>query len=158
MAEEPGYSKESLRDVVKFGNKPEDAAGAMNDIFCRFLKKQIRTVYLASLNTRLKEEPNPELTIFEGYLIPTLFTDDMHGGMGCARRIQWKRLNTEEDRIEYLMSLLKAIRHGEYPASDFNEADKDHISLFKKVHSEQPYFVDLNLGQSLASIYGYEPQ
>ena len=29
--------------------------------------------------------------------------------------------------------------------------------MFKRVHRDEPYVVDLNLGQSLASIFGYEP-
>lgn len=55
------------------------------------------------------------------------------------------------------MKLLELVREAKYDEPHLNEAEKEWIEMFKRVHRDEPYVVDLNLGQSLASIFGYEP-
>jgi hypothetical protein len=111
--------KTGFADIMEFGGRPDVAATVIDAAYGRFLKRQISTQYLRPLHKVSMDKSNSELTIFEGRFIPLLLSDEIEGGRGCARRVYWKQLNTEQEQLDFLMSLLNLVRKGDYEEPDF---------------------------------------
>ena len=133
---QPGFSR-----VMEYGGNPDEAAEVLEAAFARLLKRQIRERYLRPVHDRLVSKSKPDLTIFEGYFIPVLFTDEIQGGLGRGRRTLWKTLETEQEQLDHLMQLLELIRKGTYAAPHFNQVEKAEAMSPWCLKSNLPYFV-----------------
>ena len=127
--------------VMQYGGNPDLAAEVMEAAFSRMLKRQIREQYMRPMHDQLVIEHKPDLTVFEGYFIPILFTDEIQGGLGLGRRTLWKTLETEQEQLDHLMQILELVRKGAYAPPDFNQVEKAEAMSPWCLKSDVPYFV-----------------